>query len=557
MILSDADTSMMKTVSLTGLCMVLIAVAISPAFATDAEFQLNGSTIQAHAEFLASDLLEGRAAGSRGYDLAAAYVASQFRQYGLKPLKENGYLQRVPLVEATVVLPGSSMVFKHDGVTDTFEYGSDYLPAANFSSSPITLTAPLAFVGFGITAPEVKYDDFSNVDVQGKVAVILQGAPKKFRSALREYYAWRDTKYANLIRHGAVAVIEIQRDDNSADKPDETSAIWDRAVSMSWVSDMRRINADDEAVDPFADLKIKLRMNQASAARLFVNGHSWDQVLSNANAGTPQGFALPGTLALTTTTGLRRTESSNVVGMIVGSDPELRREFVLVSAHLDHLGRGPAVNGDTIYNGMQHNATGVAMLLEMAHSIAASAQKPKRSILFVAATAGDKGASGIQHLLKSGAVSVINIVAAINIDMPLPLMRTTDVIATGADQSSLGTAITTVLPQFKLNLTTTDSADRSLTDIELSSFLQAGIPPIELQSGNRAVSGRDIRSLKRDYLQNILDQPSDDASNASIDIEAARELSEVNAQLLLAIANNPTRPQWYRSSVLHNNVRRR
>lgn len=547
---------MMKAVSLTSLYLTLVVVSASAAYATDADFQLNGPAIQAHAEFLASDLLEGRAAGSRGYDLAAAYVASQFRQYGLKPLKENGYLQRVPLIEATVVLPGSSMIFKHDNTTDTFEYGSDYLPAANFSTSPVTLNAPLAFAGFGITAPEIKYDDFSNVDVQGKIAIILQGAPKKFRSALREYYAWRDTKYVNLIHHGAVAVIEIQHDDALAEKPDDADSTWERTVTMSWVSDMRRVNADDEAVDPFAELKIKLRMNQSSAARLFVNGHSWDQVISNATAGVAQGFTMPGTLSLTTTTGLRRTESSNVVGMITGSDPELRREYVLVSAHLDHLGRGPAVNGDTIYNGMQHNATGVSMLLEMARAIAASPQKPKRSILFVAATAGNKGASGIQHLLKSGSISVTNIVAAINIDTPLPLMRTTDVIATGADQSTLGTVVTSVLPQYKLSLVAPDNNDRSLTDVELSSFLQAGIPPIELQSGNHAISGRDMRSLKHDYLQNILDQPSDDASNTSIDIEAARELAEVNAQLLLAIANNPARPQWYRSSVLHNRARR-
>ena len=549
--------SMFKAVSIFGLCLSLAGVACHGAVNdAPAEFQLNAGAIQAHAEFLASDLLEGRAAGSRGYDLAAAYVASQFRQYGLKAVGENGYLQRVPLVEATVVLPGSSMIFKHDNVTDSFEYGSDYLPAANFFSSPVTLTAPLAFAGFGITAPEANYDDFANVDVQGRIVAILEGAPKKFRPSMREYYGWRDTKFANLIRHGAIAVIEIMNDEQAPEKSEAEDSPWEKAAAMSWVSDMRRVNADDEPVDPFAELKIKVRFNPASAARLFVNGHSWEQVMNGINAGIAQGFALPGTLTLTATTGLRRTESSNVVGMIPGSDAELRREYVMVTAHLDHLGRGAAVNGDTIYNGMQHNATGVAMLLEMARAIAQSPQKPRRSILFVATTAGDKSAQGLQHFLKSSPIAINNVVAAINIDTPLPLLRTSDVIAVGSDQSTLGTSIMNVLQRMNLRLTRSEHEDGSLADVELSPFVQAGVPVIELRSGNTARSGRvDMHALKRDYMENHFDQPSDDTSNAAMDVEAARELDEVMAQLLVTIANNATRPQWYRSSLLHSKIR--
>ncbi|MES1196451.1 MAG: M28 family peptidase, partial [Steroidobacter sp.] len=409
---------------------------------------------------------------------------------------------------------------------------------------------------FGITAPEVNYDDLANVDLQGRIAIVLEGAPKKFRAALREYYSWRDTKYANLIRHGAIAVIEIINDATIADKSDAVDSTWEHAAAMSWVSDMRRVNADDEPVEPFAELKIKLRFNPASASRLFVNGHSWEQVMSNANSGIAQAFALPGSMTLTATTGLRRTESSNVVGMIAGSDPELRREYVLIATHLDHLGRGAAVNGDTVYNGMQHNATGVAMLLELARAIAQLPQKPRRSILFVAATAGDKSAQGIQHFLKSGPVAVNNMVAAINIDTPLPLLRTSDVIAVGSDQSTLGSSINGVLQKLNLRLAATDVEERSLADVGLAPFVQAGVPVIELHAGNSARSGRvDMHALKRDYLQNHFNQPSDDASNAAMDVEAARELDDITARLLLVIANNAIRPQWYRSSVLHSKIR--
>lgn len=558
------NESIMKIIFTLALQMTLMSVALGaqPGINAAAEFQLNSRAIQAHAEFLASDLLEGRAAGSRGYDLAAAYAASQFHQYGLKPVGDNDYLQHVPLIEATAVLPGSSMIFKHDNLTDVFEYSSDYLPAANFFGSPVTVAAPLAFAGFGITAPEADYDDLANVDLQGRIAVIMEGAPRKFHASLRDYYSWRDTKYANLIRHGAVAVIEIMQDDASADsgkseiKSESDDSAWERAATMSWIPDMCRVNADDEPVQPFAELKIKLRFNPASAARLFVNGHNWEQVMSNANAGSAQGFVLPGMMTLTATTGLRRTESSNVVGMVAGSDPDLRREYVLVTAHLDHLGRGAAVNGDNIYNGMQNNATGVAMLLELAHAIAANPQKPRRSILFAITTAGDKSGQGIQYFLKSGPIPVSAIVAAINIDTPLPLMRTTDVIGIGSDQSTLGNVLSAVLQRMNMHLTSADAEEDSLTDAELSPFVQAGIPVVELRAGNHTRSGRaDMRNMKRDYMQNHFNQPSDDASNAAMDVEAARELDAVIAQLLLKTANDASRPVWYRSSVIHSKLR--
>lgn len=528
----------------------------SPCLATDTELQVSGAAIQAHADFLASDLLEGRATGSRGYDLAAAYVAAQFRQYGLKPVGDsNSYLQRVPLVEATVVLPGSAVSIKHESITDNFEFGSDYLPAANFFSSPVALTAPLAFAGFGITAPEYGYDDIANVDLQGRIAVILQGAPKRFRAATRDYYAWRDIKYANLIRHGAVAVIEIMMDESPLESSNTTSS-WERAVALSWVSDMRRLNGDDEPVEPFPELKLKLRFNASAASRLFTNSHPWEQVLSNAVAGTPQGFALPGSMTLSATTGLRHIESNNVVAVIAGSDPELRREYVLVTANLDHLGRGAAVNGDSIYNGLQHNAAGVAMMLELARSIMMQPQRPLRSIVFAAVTAGEKSAQGIQQFLKSGPIAANNIVAAVSLNTPLPLLRTNDVLAIGSEQSSLGKTLITVAQRAGLRLSTADNADDSLVNGELVPLVQAGIPTLGIINGIHARNARtDMHGLKRDYLLNHFDQPSDDASNAAFDVDAARELTLVSAYLTLAVANDSTRPIWYRSSVLHNKLR--
>ena len=154
---------------------------------------LNAQAIRAHAEFLSSDLLEGRATGSRGYELAAAYVAAQFGQFGLVPIGDS-YLQLVPLIEASVVLPGSVASLRRDGSTINFEFSKDYLPSANFFNANSTLTAPLAFAGYGIDAPEFKYNDFADLDLQGRIAVILSGAPERFSTRARSYYGWRDAK---------------------------------------------------------------------------------------------------------------------------------------------------------------------------------------------------------------------------------------------------------------------------------------------------------------------------------------------------------------------------
>jgi hypothetical protein len=530
---------------------------MTPCVAAEFTPRINGAAIRAHAEFLASDLLEGRATGSRGYELAAAYVAAQFRQYGLSPAGEgDSYLQAVPLIEATVVLPGSSAILKREAVNDSFEFASDYLPAANFFSSPANITAQLAFAGFGITAPELNYDDLAAVDVQGRIAVILEGAPKRFNAASRNYYAWRDTKYANLIRHGAVAVIEVMTGEYKTDST-KSDVAWERAVAMSWVSDMRRVDANDEPAEPFPELRLRFRFKAEAAARLFSNGHSFEQVLLSAAAGEPQGFSLPGTMTLTATTGLRRIASHNVIGVIPGSDPELRHEYVLVTANLDHLGRGAAINGDSIYNGLQHNATGVAMMLELARALATLPTKPKRSIIFAAVTAGEKSAQGIQHLLAASSINANSIVAAVSLNTPLPLARTTDVIALGADQSSLGSNLAAAAQPLNMRLTVADAEEGSLLNLELAPLVQAEIPSVAIRSGNRARASRvDMRGLKRDYLQLHLDQPSDDSTASSLDLDAATDLDVLTANLTTLVANAAQRPMWYRSSLLHNKLRR-
>ncbi len=527
---------------------------------------INAAAIRAHTDFLSNDLLEGRATGSRGYELAAAYVAAQFRQYGLLPFSSKdpdsrNYLQSVPLIEATVVLPGSVASLRRDGSTTSFEFSKDYLPSANFFNSNSAITAPLVFAGYGIEAPELNYNDFTDLELQGRIAIIFSGAPERFNAQARDYYAWRDSKYATLVKHGALGVIEVdplEHKDKDSRNNDSVSQ-WDRAVAMSWVSDMRRVTADEQPDERFPELKLRFRFRLDAAAQLFTsNGYSLDMALQKARMGEAQGFVLPGAMTLSATTGLRRIDSNNVLGMIRGSDARLRNEYILVTANLDHLGRGASINGDSIYNGQQRNAVGMAMLLDMARSLSAlpsNMAAPKRSIIFAAVTAGEKGGRGLEHLLLSGPIATRNIVAGIALDMPLPIARTSDVLATGADQSSIGTTLASAAQQQNLRLLHADEPLFSLLNNTLAPLARADIPSLSLHSGLRARSARtDVRTLRRDWMSMHINQPSDDAQNTPLDTTAARDLAQLNAATVLQLANAESRPVWYRDSLIHRKL---
>jgi len=497
--------------------------------------------IRGHVEFLASDLLEGRATASRGYDIAAAYTAAQFRQIGLKPAGVNAsYFQSVPLLEATPVLPGSSAAWEVDGKTHTFEYGTEYLPSADFISVSSTLTAPLTFVGFGIQAPDQHHDDFANLDLHGRIAVVFSGAPAKFPHNQRAYYSSTYIKFPGLIARGAVGAVIV------ASAEDAKLVPWERSVAMSWMPQMRWLNDQGNPQNAFEQLKLRFRFDQAAAARLFEAApRSLEDVLNAAAAGEAMGFELPGLLTLSATTGLRRTQSDNVLAMIPGSDPRLRTEWVVVTAHLDHLGRGAAVNGDSIYNGAQDNAVGVAIMLEMARALSASGIKPRRSIVFAAVTAEEKGLVGSDYLVQHTPDADASIVANINVNMPMLFAPTQDFVALGEAHSSLGPLARVAAANQGYRLSPDpDPAQVSLVRSDQFSFIRAGIPAIVLTGGYKARDKNiDLAQLRRDFREHDYHQPSDDLS-LPIDYAGAADLARINLQIAVEAANEPRRPRW-------------
>ncbi len=510
---------------------------------------VRADAIRAHVEFLAGDLLEGRASASRGHDLAATYVAAQFRQYGLKPSGDgtDTYFQTVPLLEATPVLPGSSAEWAVAEQTSKFEYSTDYLPGPDFFFVTSTIPpTPTVFAGYGIEAPEQRYDDFTGLELKGRIAVIFSGAPANFPSGPRAYYSSTDTKFAALIARGAIGAVLI-------DSPAEARRVpWERNIASSWAPQMRWLDAGGKPQNAFAELKLRFRFNQEAAARMFASAPvSFTEVLAKAEAGEPQGFDLPGLLTLSATTGLRRTESMNVLAVLPGSDPRLKREYVVVTAHLDHLGRGPADSGDAIYNGAHDNALGVSILLEMARALSSVESRPRRSIIFAAVTAQEKGRLGSEYLAVNPPVPSEALVANINLDMPLLMTATLDFVALGSEHSSLGASARAAVSAqgYRLSPDRTPEEQTFLRSDQFS-FMRSGIPAIALKGGYQSRErGPDAVELQREFLRTQHRQPSDDR-NVPMDFASAADFTRVNLRLLRDVANSNARPRWKRGDFL-------
>jgi len=315
---------------------------------------------------------------------------------------------------------------------------------------------------------------------------------------------------------------------------------------MSWIPQMRWLDPQGNPQDTFPQLKLQFRFNHEAAAHLFEHGPlSFEQALAAAEAGEAQSAELAGLLTLSATTGLRRTQSSNVIGILPGSDPQLRDEYVVVTAHLDHLGRGAAVNGDAIYNGAHDNAVGVAMLLEMAHALQAAKVRPRRSLIFAAVTAEEKGLLGSDFMAHRAQLDGKRLVAAVNIDMPLTLVPVSDFVALGADHSSLGQLARSAAASEGYRLSVDDAPEEvRFIRSDQFSFIRRGIPAIVLKAGYRARDRKlDAGALQQQFRATHYHQPSDDLS-LPIDYPTLADLARINLRIALTAANATQPPRW-------------
>jgi hypothetical protein len=511
---------------------------------SDADAQAPARRIEADLRFLADDLLEGRAAGTRGFDIAALYVASEFRKLGLEPAGDEGsYFQTVPLIEAQRI-PGKaelklSGIDAFEGRSEAFEFQADFLPGVNFNASTHELEAPLVFVGQGVAAPEFEHDDFRGLELRGKVAVVLSGAPARFPNDERAYYSSGIVKSAALVERGAIGVIYL------GDPERESKSPWARGARNWLVPSMRLRGPEGQAVDSFPELSATASMAAHTAERLFRGTQmEAEEVFARLQRGELVGFDLPWQVRLAGQTRRREVDSRNVVGRLPGSDAQRADEHVVLTAHLDHVGIGAPVDGDKIYNGAFDNALGSAILIEVARQ-AMQAPRPARSQLFVAVTAEEKGLLGAEYFARWPSVAKDGLVANVNMDMPVMLTELRDVLPIGLDNSTLAPIVREAAAELGLEL----SADPRPEEVvfvrsDQYAFIRQGIPAVYMDGGIVAKDpGIDGLAQLDEFLRERYHQPNDDAKQP-IHYESAARLATLNQRIAARIADAPERPRW-------------
>jgi hypothetical protein len=504
------------------------------------EIARSSARIEADVRFLADDLLEGREAGTRGYDLAALYVAAQYRLIGLEPGGEDGsFFQRVPMVRGVRERDGARFALTRDGRTREFAFESEFLPAINFTAGTAAVTAPMVFVGQAVYAPELQHDDFAGVELKGKIAVVLSNAPARFPIDQRAFHASSNEKLRELERRGAIGAIFLGDPDNEARRPWALdSPNWGRPA-------MRRIDAQGLPADDFPGLPVRVGASVHAAEAVFAGSpHTASEVFALLEKGELRAFDLAGEATLATRARLDRIESRNVIGRLPGSDARLAGEHVVFTAHLDHLGVGAPHDGDSIYNGAQDNALGVATMLESARLLAGQPPPPKRSMLFVALTAEEKGLLGSYHFAAQPTVPRESLVANVNLDMPLLIGAVSDAVPIGIEHSTLEAVARRAVGEVGLTLTP-DPLPEEVVFVRSDQypFVREGIPAIYLKSGVTLSDGSDGLAKVKAFRSHRYHLPNDDL-NQPIHWPAAAELAHVNHRIGLLIGNDPVRPAW-------------
>jgi Zn-dependent M28 family amino/carboxypeptidase len=386
--------------------------------------------IRAHVKFLADDLLEGRGTGTRGGDIAANYIATQFALYGLKPAGDNGtYLQKVAFT-GVLTQPGSSMsLVPSKGTTIDLKLSDDYVTSNQTQTDSVDIDAPIVFVGYGIEAPEYKWDDFKGVDVKGKVILVIVNEPpskdpKFFKAEAMTYYGRWTYKFEEAARKGAIGALIIHRTDLA-------SYPW-QVVRSSWSNEQVYL-ADDK--DPKLETASWIQLDVAR--QLFAAaGLKLEDMMESAGTRKFKARELPVRVKAHVVSKVRKFESYNVLGLLPGTDSGPATQAVVYSAHYDHLGIDPSKTGDNIYNGAVDNGTGCGILIELARAYARSAAKPPHPVLFASVTAEEKGLLGSNYLGKHMPIPPAHVALDLNFDAVPPVGMPESVNVTGAERTT-------------------------------------------------------------------------------------------------------------------------
>ena len=501
-----------------------------PPAPTPAE-QIAMASVRAHVEFLADDLLEGRDTGSRGHAIAARYVASRFREMGLEPGgTSGGWFIDVPLRRAiNAATPTVSITTS--GGTQNLRWGTDVTLLPSLTEAHRALTAPLVFVGYGLDEPLLGLDDYHGLDVRGAIVVALDGTSNGLPTEIAAHLG--STRAEAAARHGAVGLVTI-----GGYGRDRGDIAGGARPATSWIDPAGRTG-------DASGLRTRLSLSPDWQRKIFDGAPTSlkdirAQVVANLR---PAGFALPGRITLNADSSWTDFTSPEVIARLPGTDPVRAAEHVVLMAHLDHLGMKPdgKPGEDRIYNGALDNAAGVATMLEAAREFVASGRRPARSILFIANTGEEKGLLGADYLAVHPPVPAASIVSVVDLDMPLPLYDFTDVIAFGADHSTLARTVAQAGKAMGIGVSPDPMPQESIfVRSDHYSFVRRGVPAILLVTGY-ANGGEPVW---KHFMANVYHSPADDLSQPIMWRSLAR-YGMLNTAIARALADDPARPRWY------------
>jgi len=498
---------------------------------------ISGAAIQAHVALLGDDLYEGREAGKRGYALASRYVATQFRTLGLEPGNAGSYYQAIPFQVARIVEGSRSLTVMSDGGETGFATFSEFTSSPTLAGEEVSITAPLVFVGYGVNVPSIERNDYEGIDLDGKIAVVVSGAPAALGSEVRAFYrSGRYHKSIELEERGAIGVISLQHRQISSDG----AAVRGSKKEKYW-----QIDAHGHPKFAFKGLQAEVRLLESGAHKLFADAPiSFEAMAASIENETYAPLDLGMTATITQRISERQTTSDNVIAVLEGGDPELKDEYVVLSAHLDGVGMGDEAD-DNIHNGYYDNASGIGTMLEVAKALAQAPTAPRRSIIFLATTGEEKGLQGSEFFATNPTVPIERIVANINMDMVMFLWQMQDVVGFGAEHSTLHVALQHAADNAGVQLSPDPFPERGyFTRSDQFPFVQRGIPAVFLATGfESAEPGVDAEALYNHFMENHYHGPSDD-EKLRFDTWSAGKVALVNYLMATEIANADARPTW-------------
>ncbi len=510
--------------------------------------------LKANITYLADDKLLGRQPGKPGYKMAVDYVVGELEKNGVKPAGEKGTWLQTIVMRKALVTPGFKATLTTDGKATELVGGKDINLNPNPGVAKNSVNANLVFVGYGITNDALGYDDYKGINVKGKVVLVLRGAPTSFPAADATLYQSAATVQKNAMDHGAIGVLTCSiatpptggagagpgasgqgRGGAGGGAPRATTSMLDEKGKIV-----------SSTTYPFAKMKIVGTLTATTAATIFTQlGKDLKTLSENLKNGMPQSFATPIKLNATYESTYEDFKTFNVVGKIEGSDSKLKKEYVVHSGHLDHLGVGRAIEGDSIYNGAHDNASGISSLLQITHIYSGLKVKPKRSILVVMATGEEMGLLGSSYFATKPTVPIKNLVADVNTDMPTIIAPLLSVAPLGAEHSTLINQVNEAARFMGLDVEPDpEPKENRFVRSDQYSFIKQGIPALHIKYGNKTADGKNnLAEIVAPWRAKYYHKPQDDI-NGIFDFEAGRKYAQINFLIGYLVANDVVRPSW-------------